>query len=37
MIYIWLAKTSPLRPLIWDHLNPYGRFEPDMNTRLPLK
>jgi hypothetical protein len=24
-------------PLIWDHVNPYGRFELDMNARLPLE
>jgi hypothetical protein len=21
---------------MWDHVNPYGRFELDMNDRLPL-
>ena len=35
----WADKLTPrdlaaLRPLI---LNPYGRFELDMNDRLPLK
>src|SRR5262249_29361154 len=25
-----------LTPLIWDHVNPYGRFELDMSARLPL-
>jgi TnpA family transposase len=25
-----------LTPLIWEHVNPYGRFELDMNTRLLL-
>ena len=25
-----------LTPLIWEHINPYGRFELDMNTRIPL-
>jgi hypothetical protein len=25
-----------LTPLIWDHVNPYGRFELDMNARLPI-
>jgi TnpA family transposase len=25
-----------LTPLIWEHVNPYGRFELDMTTRLPL-
>jgi hypothetical protein len=23
-------------PLFWEHVNPYGRFELDMATRLPL-
>ena len=27
---------SALTPLIWEHVNPYGRFELDMNTRIPL-
>jgi ATP-dependent DNA ligase len=26
-----------LTPLMWEHVNPYGRFELDMSTRLPLK
>ncbi len=26
-----------LTPLIWEHVNPYGRFELDMSTRLPLQ
>jgi hypothetical protein len=25
-----------LTPLIWEHVNPYGRFDLDMNTRLAL-
>ena len=25
-----------LTPLTWEHINPYGRFELDMTTRLPL-
>jgi TnpA family transposase len=25
-----------LTPLIWEHVNPYGRYELDMDTRLPL-
>lgn len=25
-----------LTQLIWEHVNPYGRFEIDMMTRLPL-
>lgn len=26
-----------LTPLIWEHVNPYGRFDLDMNVRIPLK
>lgn len=25
-----------ITPLIWDHVNPYGRFELDMKTRLAI-
>jgi TnpA family transposase len=25
-----------LTPLIWEHVNPYGRFELDIETRLPI-
>jgi hypothetical protein len=25
-----------LTPLIWEHINPYGRFGLDMTARLPL-
>jgi TnpA family transposase len=37
----WQGKFTPrdyaaLTPLIWDHVNPYGRFDLDMNTRLAL-
>jgi TnpA family transposase len=37
----WSQKLEPrdlsaLTPLIWEHVNPYGRFELDMNARLPL-
>ena len=28
---------SALTPLIWEHVNPYGRFELDMTARLPLE
>lgn len=28
---------SALTPLIWEHVNPYGRFELDMNSRLALQ
>jgi Tn3 transposase DDE domain len=27
---------SALTPLIWEHVTSYGRFELDMNSRLPL-
>jgi len=29
-------STRALTPLIWEHVNPYGRFDLDMNTRLAL-
>jgi TnpA family transposase len=37
----WQSKFTPrdyaaLTPLIWDHVNPYGRFDLDMSTRLAL-
>jgi len=37
----WSSWLSPrdlgaLTPLIWEHVNSYGRFELDMNIRLPL-
>jgi len=25
-----------LTPLFWGHINPYGRFELDMQTRIAL-
>jgi hypothetical protein len=28
--------TAALTPLIWEHVNPYGRFDLDMNARLAL-
>jgi len=34
-----MLTTTDLRaltPLIWEHVNPYGRFDLDMATRLPL-
>jgi hypothetical protein len=31
------VHESARTPLIWDHVNPYGRFELDMNARLPLE
>jgi hypothetical protein len=36
------SEDSPARdiraltPLIWEHVNPYGRFELDMEARLPI-
>lgn len=27
---------AALTPLIWEHVNPYGRFDLDMNARIPL-
>ncbi|MFD9323546.1 Tn3 family transposase [Streptomyces sp. NPDC060053] len=30
------ADRRALSPLFWTHVNPYGRFEPDMNSRLDL-
>jgi hypothetical protein len=37
----WTQKLVPqdpaaLTPLIWEHVNPYGRFELDMDARLPI-
>ncbi|GAA0699916.1 hypothetical protein GCM10010193_63270 [Kitasatospora atroaurantiaca] len=37
----WAAKLTDadrraLSPLFWTHVNPYGRFELDMNSRLDL-
>lgn len=37
----WENRLTPrdyaaLTPLIWEHVNPYGRFDLDMNTRLDL-
>ena len=31
------TDVRALTPLTWEHVNPYGRFELDMTTRLPLK
>jgi len=30
------ADRRALLPLFWTHVNPYGRFELDMNSRLDL-
>jgi Tn3 transposase DDE domain len=37
----WAERLTPtdlraLTPLIWEHVNPYGRFELNMETRLDL-
>jgi len=37
----WYERMTPrdlaaLNPLITQHINPYGRFELNMETRLPL-
>lgn len=29
-----LRDLRALTPLIWEHVNPYGRFELDMATRI---
>ena len=36
LVDISRAASKVLTPLIWDHVNPYGRFELDMSARLPL-
>jgi hypothetical protein len=30
------ADRRALTPLIWEHINPYGRFNLDMTARLAL-
>jgi len=37
----WTGRLTPrdlhaLTPLFWGHVNPYGRFDLDMRTRLDL-
>jgi hypothetical protein len=37
----WRQKLEPhdliaVTPLIWEHVNPYGRFELDRNARILL-
>ena len=37
----WHERMTPrdyaaLTPLIWEHVNPYGRFDLDLNVRLAL-
>ena len=31
-----LVGNAALTPLIWSHVNPYGRFDLDMNARMAL-
>ncbi|MEU9181866.1 Tn3 family transposase [Streptomyces sp. NPDC048550] len=31
------ADRRALSPLFWTHVNPYGRFELEMNSRLDLE
>jgi hypothetical protein len=38
----WFERMTPrdlaaLSPLLTLHINPYGRFELDMETRLPIE
>jgi len=38
---VWMEKMTTrdlaaVSPLIYHHVNPYGKFELDLNTRLPL-
>ena len=37
----WVDRLTPrdhqaITPLIWDHVNPYGRYELDMDSRIPI-
>ncbi|MFE0515632.1 hypothetical protein ACFW2E_38590, partial [Streptomyces sp. NPDC058964] len=32
----WPRNSRALSPLFWTHVNPYGRFELDMTSRLDL-
>lgn len=36
MITLTLENLRALTPLIYSHVNPYGLFQLDMNTRLPI-
>ena len=31
------TNNAALTPLIWSHVNPYGRFDLDMNARMVLE
>jgi TnpA family transposase len=33
---VTLRNYAALTPLIWEHVNPYGQFDLDMNERLAL-
>jgi hypothetical protein len=37
----WEARMTPtdfraITPLVWEHINPYGRYELHMETRLAI-
>lgn len=37
----WADRLTPrdrhaVTPLIWDHVNPYGRYEHDIDSRIPI-
>ena len=37
----WQGRMTPrdyaaLTPLVWEHVNPYGRFDLDMDSQLAL-
>ena len=39
---VWLERMGvneqrAITPLFWGHVNPYGTFQLDMTTRLPLE
>ncbi len=36
MLIGYMRVYAALTPLIWEHVNSYGRFDLDMNARLAL-
>jgi hypothetical protein len=36
MKYMTLEDMRGLTPLFFNHINPYGSFDLDMDTRLPI-
>ncbi len=37
----WEMRMTPndfraITPLVWEHINPYGRYELDMESRLAI-